>query len=127
MKLRRENANDGIEVVVQSHSSADDRPRTAEFLVPKGIADHRSFSKPIRSIAEIDQSAQLRTRVQDAEVIRTYGKKLQPFRAISAGQITGIPPHNGHRREDAGAITKIIELGNREADIPSAELAKVGT
>ena len=125
MELRRKDTNDGIEVVVQSHSSADDRPRAAKFPVPQGIADHHGFSKPIRSIAGIDQS-QFRTRAQDAEVIRTDAKKLKPLRAISAGQICGIPPHNGHRRENTGAITEIVELGNREADIPGAELFEVG-
>jgi hypothetical protein len=69
----------------------------------------------------------LRFRVQDAEVVRTDGKKLKPFRVISAGQIRRALPHNGYRREDAGAIAKIVQLGNREADIPSAEPPKVGT
>jgi hypothetical protein len=67
----------------------------------------------------------LRLRAQDAEVIRAHAKKLKPFRVISAGQIRRALPHNGHRGEDAGAIAKIVELGNREADIMRSKPSQV--
>src|ERR1700677_2523471 len=57
VKLRRNNANDGIEVVVEPHTAPEDGRITSKLLVPEAVTDHHGLCKSVGGVSRIKQAA----------------------------------------------------------------------
>ena len=116
-EARGRDAENRVEIVVETHRLADDVRVGAEKATPEPIADDGDLGDARAVIARREDTAALSLHPEHREVVGVDKEPFDALGAIAPGEVgvDGIEP--GDRLEDAGAITPVEELGDREADV----------
>src|SRR6185437_9459573 len=84
VEVRLQNTNDGVRVIIESHSAANDTAIGAERATPERIADHNDRRKTGSRILRSEKPANLRRGTEHRKVRRISNDKLEPLRLLRA-------------------------------------------
>src|ERR1051326_8114356 len=124
-KFRRQNADDGVKVVIGPNFVADDGGIAAKNAAPQTITDHHRIGEAISRVALVKKTAELRPGAQQAEVVRAHTQKLNALRAFTAGQVGRRWPYNADSIKNPSAVAQVFILGLRKGDAFGADARQV--
>src|ERR1700683_1502192 len=109
-KASGHNADDGVQIVIEAHRSADYfRVRTV-VPAPKPVADDNRFDEAGYGIFSCEDATKLRLDAEHCEVIGACGQGFRANRAVRAGNIGINWPNGRNILTNAGRALNIPEL-----------------
>ena len=123
VKIRRHDADDKVNVVVETQGSAEDVRVGAEVPLPKSVADHRFEVEARRWIVGMEGAAQFGLHVEQGKIIRRDRLELDASGLRRAREIDGPASLWRYVLEDSRTL-KVLPLRHGQANVVRTEPRK---
>src|SRR5215469_15318086 len=116
-----ENADDLVRLLIDADRTAHSAWIARKVAAPQAVADHRGRCETGHTVFKAKQSPNLRLDAERREVIGARQDDFQALRPGSTGHVYAAAASTGDVFEHTGAVSKILQLGQRVQNAAQAE------
>src|SRR5579864_4422554 len=113
----RENADNGVGIIVELHPSPQNSGISAEPSGPQTIADHDRFGETLRFVTRTKHSPDVRGSAKHGKVVGTDKLGFETLRTLGTGQISLGWGSHAYLVKDADPCSEIVQFWNRKPSI----------